>query len=131
VRNDESIRIHNQQFGTNLHGQAWLVRMHARDPAHYAPANLPSTTSHCLRSDGNPVYRTTQGRPIPACGLIRWHQRGLDFRSNELASWFVTHAAKVGLQFVAPYKTGSELHHVVGVTSPVAVLMSRNVIVKR
>jgi hypothetical protein len=56
-RRDRIIAEHNRQFGTHLHGQQWLVDAHAQDPVRNAPANSPTTTSHCLRSDGNPVYR--------------------------------------------------------------------------
>jgi len=131
ARDERWIAEHNRQFGTNLHSQPWLVKMHELHPKDYAPANSPDRTSHCLRSDANPVYRTAAGRLIPAGGKLNWYQRGLDFKSNDLARWFVEHALKVGLRFERPYTSGTELHHVVGRSSPIKVLIARNVIYAR
>src|SRR4051795_3807159 len=61
-RRDRIIAEHNRQFGTNLHGQQWLIDAHARDPKRYAAANRVDRTSHCLYADGNAAYRDSRGR---------------------------------------------------------------------
>lgn len=127
ARDEEYIVAHNRTFGTNLHSQPFLIKAHARDPIHYAPANPVDQTSHCLRSDGNSAY-TRAGRVVPPTGRLQWFQRGLDLINNDFARIFVIHAAAVGLHFTRPYKTGSELHHAVCVVNPLAELRRRSVI---
>lgn len=104
IRDDAIIRQHNKQFGTNLHGQAWLVEMHRRDPAHYAPANLPKTTSHCGYADGNPFY----GRAGTRIAKIK---RGIDACDNATARRIVEKLRAIGIPAAQPYHSGSELHH--------------------
>lgn len=130
-RTPGDIAAHNREFGTNLHSQPWLIKMHELHPKDYARANSTTTSSHTLHSDGSNVYRDYRGHQVPPGGVLNWYQRGLDFDSNALAAWFVDHAADIGLHFTLPYKTGSELHHAVGTASPINVLQSRNVIAKR
>lgn len=127
-RDQRDISEHNQQFGTNLHSQSWLINMHRLHPESYAPADSTFTTSHCLRSDGNPAYRSAAGKRIPSGGRLPYYSRGLDFSSNGLAEWFVLKAAQFDLHFVRPYDVGSELHHVVCTHSPTRVLIAHDVI---
>lgn len=129
-RDEDDIRAHNRQFGTNLHSQPFLILKHQQDPKHYAAANSVRMTSHCLNSDGNPAYRRN-GRVIPSTGRLQWFQRGIDLLNADFAEWFIRHAALVDLHFVQPYKTGSELHHVVCAINPLAELARRSVINKR
>lgn len=130
-REERHIREHNQEFGTNLHSQPWLIQMHELNPRDYASANPVDETSHCLRSDSNTAYRDRLGRQVPSGGKLLWYQRGLDFDSNQRAAWFVEHARRLGLKIVLPYRTGSELHHAVFTQSPIKVLVERNMIAKR
>lgn len=122
-RRDRIIAEHNKQFGTNLHGQAWLVAAHARDPRNFAPANSPATTSHCYHSDGNPVYKYQNGEHIPPGGPLPWFMVGLDISDVDR---FLACAKRLGYRFVQPYKTRSEAHHVNCVESPIAVLERQN-----
>jgi hypothetical protein len=126
-RDMDDIAAHNRGYGTNLHGQQWLIDAHARDPQHFAPANSVDTTSHCLHSDGNSHYRVN-GKQIPARGRLPWYMRGIDMGTNAQASKFCQKAREVGLVFVQPYNTGSELHHVVCVVSPYHALVDRGII---
>lgn len=126
IRTDAVIEEHNRRFGTNLHGQQWLVNAHARDPAHFAAANSPTTTSHCWFSDGNPVYRTAAGVHIPAGGQLPRYGHGMDVDDlgkieNNSHLLVVTSAA--GIHLVVPYHVGSELHHLVLVTDPLMALV--------
>jgi hypothetical protein len=128
-RRDRIVEAHNRQFGTKLHGQQWLIDAHRRDPAHFAPANPPTMTSHCLRSDGNPAYRDSRGRVIPAGARLPWYELGIDLedadadgrRGNDVDR-FLRVAHRLGYAVVRPYASGSEGHHVVFVHSPVPAL---------
>lgn len=128
ARDTRLIREHNQQYGTNLHGQQWLIDAHARDPEHYAPANPVDQTSHCLRADGDAVYVNRIGQWVPAGAQIAWFQRGIDWFSNGVAQQFVDVARGVGVDVALPYKKGSELHHTVVRHSPTRALIAHNVI---
>jgi hypothetical protein len=136
-RRDAVIAEHNHQFGTHLRGQQALVDAHASDPVHNAPANSPATTSHCLRSDGNPVYRDARGRHVPARGSLPWFELGIDLedadsdgrRGNDVDR-FLRVAHRLGYAFVRPYASGAEGHHVVCVHSPIPTLEHWNVISK-
>jgi hypothetical protein len=136
-RRDHVIAEHNRQFGTHLHGQQWLVDAHAHDPVRNAPANSPTTTSHCLRSDGAPVYRDARGRHVPAGGSIPWYSLGIDLedadsdgrRGNDVDR-FLRIAHRLGYAAVRPYASGSEGHHVVFVHSPIPTLEHWNQIAK-
>jgi hypothetical protein len=125
------IKAHNQQYGTNLHSQAWLIEAHLRDPVHFAPANPLNMTSHCLFSDGNAAYKTAAGRSIPPRGKLPWYSRGIDLLNGDFARLFCRRADSLGLHFVQPYHSSSEAHHVVCVQSPLKVLADRHVIHKR
>lgn len=131
IRVDRILREHNRQFHTNLHGQQFLIDMHAKDPAHWAAANPVNMTSHCWFSDGNPIYKNSKGLPIPACGKLPWYMVGIDVDDVgriEDNSHFLLVSHKLGYEFVAPYHSGSELHHLVLTRSPVATLEHWNVI---
>lgn len=117
IRVDSILKQHNKDFGTNLHGQQYLYDNQNRPG--FNPANPPSKTSHCWFSDGNPVYRTAAGRRAGPGERIVWHQIGID-ASN--ADQIIRVGKTVGLDFVRPYSSGSEAHHLVLRTSPVKLL---------
>jgi hypothetical protein len=126
------IAEHNKQFGTNLHGQAYLVSMHAQNPGQYAAANPPNRTSHCYFSDGSAAYQLN-GKQIPPGGGLPWYMCGIDLDDRgkiEDASRFVSAAKKLGYSFVQPYSSGTERHHVVCVRSPISILEAANQISK-
>lgn len=133
-RRDRIIREHNKEFGTNLHGQVWLVSAHNRHPSRYAPANSPMTTSHCYRSDGNRVYRA-RGKQIPAGERLPWYMLGIDLADKgkvEDVSRFLKVARKLHYPFVQTYRSsGRELHHVNLTRSPIKELENSNQISKR
>lgn len=125
-RRDDVIREHNRQFGTDLHSQQELVDLwHA---GRGNPANSPSTTSHCLFSDGNAAYGgRASGKKLP------WYMLGLDLADHgktEDVSRFLRAARKLGYEVAQPYASGAERHHVVFTASPVPVLERWNVISK-
>ena len=128
-RRDKIIAEHNKAFGTNLHGQAWLVAAHARDPAHFAPANSPATTSHCYHSDGNPAYRYQNGEQIPSGGPLPWFMVGLDIADAHVTA-FLHAARQLRYAFIQPYASGRERHHVVCRDSPIHALEQNNQISK-
>lgn len=125
ARDVTHIHEHNHQYGTHLHDQAQLILLHEKDPRHYAAANSVDTTSHCLHSDGNPVYR------VPARGRLPWFMRGIDLLNNAQAQEFCSHAAALGLHFVRPYPTTGEGHHVICERNPTEVLVNHSVIHRR
>lgn len=129
-REHRHIDAHNREFGTHLHSQEELIELHEHDPARYPAANSPDTTSHCLRSDGNPAY-AVHGRQIPVRGKLPWHMRGIDLASGETAAEFCVSARRLGLHFVQPYPAAGEAHHVVCTQSPTHVLIGRRVIYNR
>lgn len=104
IRDDPVIAEHNRKYGTNLHGQQWLVNAHARDPLHFASANSTYTTSHCHHADGNVVYGPS-GSNIP---LV---MNGIDALDNSTAARIRAAANALGFRVALPYNTGSELHH--------------------
>lgn len=125
-RRDKVIKEHNRQFGTHLHSQPELVKVWREGRGN--PANSPQTTSHCLRSDGNPAYG---GRPAGA--ELPWYMLGLDLADEgkvEDVSHFLHVARHLGYSVVQPYPTGGERHHVVFTHSPVPVLERWNVIAR-
>jgi hypothetical protein len=125
-RRDPVIRAHNHQFGTLLHSQPELVKLWREGRGN--PANSPETTSHCLRSDGNPAYR---GRPAGA--ELPWYMLGLDLADHgktEDVSHLLAVAHQLGYHVTQPYPAGGERHHVVFTSSPVPVLERFNVIAK-
>lgn len=126
-----ALREHNRQFGTHLKSQAQLVADWKAGNGN--PANSPETTSHCYRSDGNPVYRNSRGRVIPAGGKLPWYELGIDLSDKgkqEDVHRFLFVAHKLGYHFVQPYKVGTEMHHVVCVLSPIPTLEHWNAIAK-
>jgi hypothetical protein len=125
-RRDTVIAEHNHQFGTSLSGQQHLVDLWRAGKGN--PANSPTTTSHCLRSDGNKAYG---GRPAGA--ELPWHMLGLDISDHgkvEDVSHFLEVARRLGYEVTQPYPSGSERHHVVFTASPIAVLERWDVIAK-
>ena len=74
-RRDGVIERFNAKYHTNLHGQQYLYD-HQGQPGFYA-ADSPNTTSHCLFSDGNPVYQDN-GHHIPAGQRIPSYMLGID-----------------------------------------------------
>lgn len=82
----------------------------------FFPANPPSRTSHCLFSDGNPVYRVPAGRSIPKymLGVDATDRPGGD--AAGIVGWLNSH----GYHAVRPYNTNSERHHLVLTADPVA-----------
>lgn len=126
-RRDAVIARFNRKHGTNLHGQQYLVDAHARDPAHFAPANSPQTTSHCLRSDGNAAY-VVRGRVVHRAGTLPKYMLGIDGsdrgKGND-PSHLLAVLHHLGYHVVRPYALSAEAHHFVFVTSPVPVLRHR------
>lgn len=107
-RRDDVIESFNRRYGTHLHGQAFLFA-HQDEPG-YFPANPPDRSSHTLRSDGNPVYRTPAGGQLPAYFL------GVDAvddgESNDCAR-LVGHLQELGFRVARPYPGSAEAHHLV------------------
>jgi hypothetical protein len=123
-RRDSVIRAHNHQFGTLLRSQPELVALWRAGKGN--PANSPDTTSHCLRSDGNPAYG---GRPPGA--ELPWYMLGLDIADHgkhDDVSHFLAVAHHLDYHVTQPYPAGSERHHVVFTRSPIPVLEHWNVI---
>lgn len=100
----------------HLHGQQFLFD-HQHDPGFF-PANSPTTSSHCLRSDGNAVYREPAGHSIPK------HELGIDAvnapggDAAHIVFWLNTH----GYHATRPYTPPSqnERHHFNFTRSPAA-----------
>lgn len=127
-RDIDDVQAHNREFHTDLHSQQQLIDLHNADPEDNPPANPVDQTSHCLRSDGKPVYRTPEGHRAGAGSKIAWYQRGIDFETAEIAHDFCRRAGSLQLAAVQPYDQLSEKHHVVLAHSPIRVLIARNVI---
>lgn len=134
IRVDSVIEEHNREFGTNLHGQQFCIDMHKKDPAHFAAANSPNTTSHCFFSDGNPAYRDPKtGGVIPATHKLPVWMVGIDvddIGKVEDNSHLLHVAGQFGLHFVSPYKSGTEHHHLVCAINPIPTLEHHGVISK-
>jgi hypothetical protein len=130
-RRDAVVRAHNKQFGTQIHSQEYAVA-HQGQPG-WSAANPVNRSSHCLRSDGNPVYRNSRGQSIAPGGRLPWYELGIDMADQgkaEDVSRFLKVAHRLGYHFVQPYSSGSEKHHVVCVHSPIPTLEHRNQISK-
>ena len=130
-RTVKAIAEHNKQFGTNLHAQQFLFDNQNRPG--FNPANAPARTSHCYFADGNPAYKNSRGRIMSAGGRIPWYMLGIDISDKgkrEDCREFLRVAHKLGYEFIQPYTSGSEQHHVVCVKSPVPTLEHWNVISK-
>lgn len=104
IRDDAIIAQHNRQFGTNLHGQQYLIDL-ARHGGN--PANPLNETSHCDYSDGNRVY----GRYAPRFGRLPKIVNGIDALDNATADRIVRTLNHLGFPASLPYSSGSELHH--------------------
>jgi len=124
-RRDAVLAKFNKRYGTNLHGQAYLVA-HQNDPGFF-PANPPNQTSHCLFSDGSPAYRV-RGRVLPARARLPRYFLGIDAtdegpgaKTND-CSMLIGHLERLGYQVTRPYHTGSEAHHFVFTSDPTPVL---------
>lgn len=131
IRTDNVIRAHNREFGTHLKSQPELVHLAAIGQGN--PANSPSTTSHCWRSDGNRAYKDAHGRQIPSGHELPWYMIGLDIADRgevESVDDFLRAARKLGYKVSQPYPVGGERHHVVFTASPIGVLEKYNVIAK-
>lgn len=102
IRNDNVIAAHNRKYGTNLHGQQYLVNLYRAGRGN--PANSPQTTSHCGHADGNPVYG-------PAGSNIPKIKNGIDACDNATAERIVQALNDLHIHASLPYHTGSELHH--------------------
>lgn len=105
IRDDKWINQHNKQFGTNLHGQQYLVNLWRAGRGN--PANSPQTTSHCDFSDGSAVY----GRYAPAGHRLPKIVNGIDAVDNLTAARIVNKLKDLGFPASLPYDSGSELHH--------------------
>jgi hypothetical protein len=126
-----AIAAHNKQFGTALHAQQFLFDNQGKPG--FNPANPPSRTSHCYFADGNPAYKSTKGQIIAPGGRIPWYSLGIDVSDVgkvEEVGRFLKVAHELGYEFVQPYSSGSERHHVISVKSPIATLEHWNVIAK-
>jgi hypothetical protein len=105
IRDDAVINQHNRQFGTNLHGQQYLVNLWRAGRGN--PANSPQTTSHCGFSDGSGFY----GRYAPAGRRLPKIVNGIDAVNNAKAAEIVRVLNRLGFPAALPYNSGSELHH--------------------
>lgn len=124
-RTVKTIAEHNRQFGTNLHAQQYLVDLANSGKGN--PANPVNRTSHCYFSDGNKVYGVPAGAKIP------WYKLGIDLSDKgkvEDVSHFLAVAHSLGYNFVQPYPSGSERHHVVSVNNVIPTLEHWSVISK-
>lgn len=129
-RTPRVIEDHNAQFGTHLSSQQRLVDLWRAGKGN--PANSPSTTSHCYRSDGNGAYKV-DGKQIPSGGTLPWYMLGLDIADVgefENVDEFMAAARKLGYKVKQPYPVGGERHHVIFTESPIATLERANVISK-
>jgi hypothetical protein len=128
-RTVKSIAEHNSQFGTKLHAQQFLFDN--QNKPGFNPANAPQKTSHCYFADGNPAYKNSRGQIVTPGGRIPWYQLGIDIADkgkHEDCRQFLRVAHKLGYEFIQPYTSGSERHHVVCVKSPIRTLEHWNVI---
>lgn len=133
-RRDHIIAAHNRTFKTNLKGQQYLYDGFVAGRPGFNPANPPSLTSHCRRSDGNAAYRDGSGKVIPRGGLLPWFMLGLDIADAgkvEDVRTFLRVARRLGYRVVQPYPVGGEKHHVIFTESPIGTLERWNQIAKR
>jgi len=130
-RTVKMVTEHNKQFGTQLSIQQYLF-----DNQHkpgFNPANPPELTSHCYFADGNPAYKNSRGQIIAPGARIPWYSLGIDLHDKgkvEDCRQFLAVAHKLGYEFIQPYSSGAEQHHVIAVKSPIATLEHWNVISK-
>jgi hypothetical protein len=125
-RRDAVIKRFNAAHHTNLHGQQYLYD-HQHQPGFFA-ANSPSTTSHCLYSDGNPVYQL-DGNHIPAGHALPDFMLGIDAcdaGSTNDCSKLVQTLVHLGYSATRPYPGTGEAHHMVFTRNPVPTLRKRH-----
>lgn len=134
-RTTAAVREHNEQFGTSLHGQQWLIDQYHAGKGN--PANPIKQTSHCYHADTTIARLLTRyGHPTSTEGSIPWWALGIDLADRrkdgtieeESVDHFLKVAHELGYEFRQPYSSGSERHHVILVNSPVARLEAWNVI---
>lgn len=127
-----AIAEHNRQFGTHLSAQQALID--AFNAGHGNPANPLNRTSHCYFADDTvAALMRAHGHACQAGGRLPRYALGLDLSDKgkvEDTRRFLNIAHLLGYQFMAPYTSGSEKHHVVCVQDPIAVLEARNQISK-
>lgn len=131
IRVDSIVQQHNHQYGTNLHGQQYAID-HAGQPG-WSAADPINLTSHCGHSDGALVYVDEHGHHIPAKGVLPKYEWGVDaddLGKVEDNSHLLHVSHQLGYLLAAPYRSGSERHHLIIARDPVHVLESRNVISK-
>jgi hypothetical protein len=129
-RRDNVIQRFNSEYHTNLHGQQYLYE-HQGQPGFYA-ADSPSTTSHCLHSDGNPVYQDN-GQHIPAGQAIPSYMLGIDAcdaGSTNDCTRLVGLLEHLGYSATRPYPGTGEAHHMVFTRNPIPTLRKRDRIPK-
>jgi hypothetical protein len=124
-RRDPVIQRFNAEYHTDLHGQQYLYD-HQGQPGFYA-ADRPNTTSHCLFSDGNPVYQEN-GHRIPAGQHIPDYMLGIDACDTGSAndcSKLVWTLERLGYSVTRPYPGTGEAHHMVFTRNPIPTLRKR------
>lgn len=94
----------------HAHGKRTQREIHA-DPALASISNPPGFSSHELRSDGNPIYHTRRGLPLP-----EW-QQGIDVNDADVSRLIATARAR-GWTLARPYTSGAEFHHLVFAIQP-------------
>jgi hypothetical protein len=127
-RRDSVIKRFNARYHTNLHGQQYLYD-HQHDPGFY-PANAPGFSSHELRADGLPIYRS-RGKVIARGGPIPNYMLGIDAVDDGSVNdcvHLVLILNQLGYSAVRPYPDGREAHHLIVTSSPVAVLRHWNIV---
>lgn len=124
-RRDAVIQRFNAANHTNLHGQQYLYD-HQGQPGFFA-ADRPNTTSHCLFSDGNPVYEEN-GRHIPAGEPIPDYMLGIDAcdtGSTNDCTKLIRTLGELGYSATRPYPGTGEAHHLVFTRNPIPMLRKR------
>lgn len=101
-----------ERYGHQSQAQLYDGWIHRRPG--YLPANPPGFSSHELRSDGNPVFRTTRGGALP------WYMLGLDVTDDQ---GLVSALHRLGIDARHPYSSGSEAHHINILRDPTTVLV--------
>lgn len=92
------------------YGKRTQREIHA-DPALAAISNPPGFSSHELRSDGNAIYHTARGLPLP-----EW-QQGIDVNDQDVGPMIAAARAR-GWTLARPYSSGAEFHHLVFARQP-------------
>jgi hypothetical protein len=87
------------------HSQAELYALHASDPAHYAAANRPGTSTHERRSDDRAYPAFQLGAKLSS-----WRV-GMDWGTTEVPR-LIAAANRRGWKLFQPYPGTSEAHHI-------------------